>query len=342
MSIYRRPNTSHYWVKFKVDGRLVRLSTGTENIREAREFEAAAKNGAWRQTKLGERPPYPWAAARKRWLAETRKRTKAKDEAILTWFDEHLAGSNVQDITRPVIEKLRELRAEESSPATADRFMALLRAILRKCVNDWEVLGSAPKVPMYRPKTAEPRWLSQAEFARLRKELPEHLALAADFAVLTGLRMRSMLALTWDRVDMKKRAAWVPGEQMKAGRTHGIRLPADAIPVLKKLRKLSPDGDHVFQWHGEPIDDCNTKAFQDAVKAAGLNGINWHTLRHTFASWAVQKGVSLHELMQLGGWSSYAMVLRYSHLAPDHLAAAADKLSLPKPGRRSATDAAHA
>jgi len=38
MSIYRRPNTSHYWVKFKVDGRLVRLSTGTENIREAREF----------------------------------------------------------------------------------------------------------------------------------------------------------------------------------------------------------------------------------------------------------------------------------------------------------------
>jgi len=248
----------------------------------------------------------------------------------------------VQDITRPVIEKLRELRAEESSPATADRFMALLRAILRKCVNDWEVLGSAPKVPMYRPKTAEPRWLSQAEFARLRKELPEHLALAADFAVLTGLRMRSMLALTWDRVDMKKRAAWIPGEQMKAGRTHGMRLPADAITVLKKLRKLSPEGDHVFQWRGEPIDDCNTKAFQDAVKSAGLNGINWHTLRHTFASWAVQKGVSLHELMQLGGWSSYAMVLRYSHLAPDHLAAAADKLSLPKPGRRSATDAAHA
>ena len=330
------------WLKFKVDGRLVRLSTGTANLKQAREFEATARAGAWRQTKLGERPPYAWSAARKRWLSETRKRTKAKDEAILAWFDEHLAASNVQDITRPVIEKLRELRAEESSQATADRFMALLRAILRKCVHDWEVLDVAPKVPMFRPKTAEPRWLSPAEFARLRKELPEHLALAAEFAVLTGLRMRSMLSLTWSRIDMKKRRAWIPGEQMKAGKTLGIRLPTDAIPVLKKLRKLAPDGDYVFQWRGEPIDDCNTKAFQDAVKAAGLEGVNWHTLRHTFASWAVQKGVSLHELMQLGGWSSYSMVLRYSHLAPDHLAAAADKLRLPKPSRRSAQHAAHA
>jgi site-specific recombinase XerD len=63
------------------------------------------------------------------------------------------------------------------------------------------------------------------------------------------------------------------------------------------------------------------------VKAANLQPLRWHDLRHTFASWAVQNGVTLPELMQLGGWKSYSMVQKYAHLAPEHLAAAAEKAS---------------
>jgi integrase len=329
MSLYRRAHTPHLWCRFRIKGREVRLSTGTADREQAEEFETVARSAAWRQAKLGERPPYPWSAARKRWLAETQKRTKAKDEAILTWFDEHLKDADVQGITREVIDELRALKAEEQSQATADRYMALLRAILRKCVNEWSVLEAAPKVPMYRPRVAEPRFLTRAEFERLLKELPEHLKLAARFAVLTGLRMRSMLSLEWPRIDLKARRAWVPGEQMKAGRTHGIPLSTAAIEVLKELRKLSPQGNRVFQWNDKPVDDCNGHAFKDAVKRAGLEPLRWHDLRHTWASWAVQNGVTLHELMQLGGWSSYQMVLRYAHLAPDHLAEAAEKVSAP-------------
>ena len=127
MSLYRRPNSPHYWVRFQLNGCEVRLSSGTENRREAEEFETNARSHAWRQVNLGDRPPYPWSAARKRWLAETRKRSKARDEQILTWFDEHLKDTDVQGITREVIEELRALKAEERSQATADRHMALLR-----------------------------------------------------------------------------------------------------------------------------------------------------------------------------------------------------------------------
>jgi hypothetical protein len=42
----------------------------------------------------------------------------------------------------------------------------------------------------------------------------------------------------------------------------------------------------------------------------------------------VQSGVTLHELMLLGGWRSFQMVLRYAHFAPDHLAQAAAKMQL--------------
>jgi integrase len=327
MSLYRRTNSPYWWIRFQLDGREVRASTGTEDRGQAEELERHARDSVWRQVKLGEKPPYLWAEARKRWLDETRKRTRAKDEEILSWFDKHLKRQTVQDITRPVVEHLRALKAEESSESTADRYMALLRAVLRKCVNDWQVLASAPKISMYRPRSPEARWLTQPEFEKLCESLPDHLALAARFAVTTGLRMRSMTALTWDRVDMQNRRAWIPGAQMKAGIPHGILLSRKAIRLLRKLKKLNPAGDRVFQWNGKPIDDCNTRAFQDAVKAADLQPLRWHDLRHTFASWAVQNGVQLPDLMQLGGWKSYSMVQKYAHLAPEHLAAAAEKAS---------------
>jgi hypothetical protein len=37
-------------------------------------------------------------------------------------------------------------------------------------------------------------------------------------------------------------------------------------------------------------------------------------------------GVRLEELMKLGGWKTYSMVLRYAHLAPEHMAEAASKV----------------
>jgi integrase len=331
MALYKRKHSSFWWVRFMLDGREVRVSTGTANKKQAIEFESAQRGEAWRQRKLGERLPYPWADAKARWLAETQKRSKRRDVDILAWFDKHLDGQMVQDITREVIEELRALRAKESSKATSDRFMCLLRAILRRCVYDWEVLDRMPKVPMYRAAVPEPRWLTRAQFEALCKHLPKHLELAARFAVLTGLRMRSMTALTWGRIDLKARRMWVPGSHMKAGSAHGVALSHEAVSVMRKLRKLSPEGDDVFQWNGERIDDCNTKAFKDAVKAAKVGPLSWHSLRHTFASWAIQGGVTPYELMHMGAWKSLRMVERYAHLSPDHLTDAIEKVS----GRRT-------
>ena len=57
-----------------------------------------------------------------------------------------------------------------------NRTLELVRAILRKCVNDWEWLDRAPKVRMLKEPTRRIRFLSRAEAQRLLSELPEHLA----------------------------------------------------------------------------------------------------------------------------------------------------------------------
>jgi integrase len=58
----------------------------------------------------------------------------------------------------------------------------------------------------------------------------------------------------------------------------------------------------------------------------GIEDFRFHDLRHTWASRHVQSGTSLPELMELGGWKSYEMVLRYAHLAPEKLSSAASRI----------------
>ena len=64
-----------------------------------------------------------------------------------------------------------------------------------------------------------------------------------------------------------------------------------------------------------------------ALKRAHVEDFRWHDLRHTWASWHVQAGTPLNVLQELGGLSDYSMVLRYAHLAPEHLAEYANKIS---------------
>lgn len=60
----------------------------------------------------------------------------------------------------------------------------------------------------------------------------------------------------------------------------------------------------------------NTRSWRKALKRAGITNFRWHDLRHTWASWLVQRRVPLFVLQELGGWQSAEMVRRYARLSP--------------------------
>jgi hypothetical protein len=68
-----------------------------------------------------------------------------------------------------------------------------------------------------------------------------------------------------------------------------------------------------------PIKQLTTAMWRRECKAAGLEGVTFHTMRHTWASWQVQAGAPMRMLQELGGWSSLQMPGLYSHIDPGHL-----------------------
>ena len=64
------------------------------------------------------------------------------------------------------------------------------------------------------------------------------------------------------------------------------------------------------------------------VKEAGLEGVTFHSMRHSWASWHVQGGTPLKMLQEMGGWATLDMPMRYAHLNPGHLAQYAETTAI--------------
>ena len=142
-------------------------------------------------------------------------------------------------------------------------------------------------------------------------------------ALSTGCRAGEILGLEWSRVDLTRKVAWLDHGTTKSGDGRGIPLNADAVAALEATRGQHPRW--CFTFLGKRIQQSST-AWDKAKQRARIEDFRFHDLRHTWASWHVQSGTSLPELMELGGWKSYEMVLRYAHLAPEKLSFVAGRI----------------
>jgi integrase len=192
---------------------------------------------------------------------------------------------------------------------------------------------------------ARSRFLTRSEVARLlwvclttrgqlegretlRRPL-RHLARFILVGVYTGSRPGAILGLNWDRTTHR---GWVDLE-------HGLiyRKPTDMrettkrqppIPIAPELHRMmarwaARDGGRgpVVSYNGEPVLRLHT-ALTRAVKLAGLDAsVSAYTLRHTTASWLVQKGVSSRKAAEVLGTSEQYIERNYGHLSPEHLRA---------------------
>ena len=102
-----------------------------------------------------------------RWLREQAHKATHEDKAKLRWLDRYLAGLEIEEINREMIDRITEAKqAEGCANATVNRVLALLRAILRRCVRDWEWMDRSPAIRLLKEPTRRIRFLTQDQAQR--------------------------------------------------------------------------------------------------------------------------------------------------------------------------------
>ena len=178
----------------------------------------------------------------------------------------------------------------------------------------------------------EPRFLTTEECNLLLEHSDARVYPVFYTFLNTGLRLGELLNLQWGNVDfersvlkVRKKDDWQP----KSGERE-VPLNDGMIELLTRLRpKNTTRTNYVFV--SENGGKLKRKLRKDLIRAATRAGLDdvtkIHSLRHTFASHLVMKGVDLPTVQKLLGHSDIQTTMIYAHLAPDHLADAVDKLS---------------
>lgn len=293
--------------------------------------------------------------------AHTKPLTHELHERICTLHIEpHVGKLRLDQLRRAEIEGLKMTwLGAEAAPRTVNTRLGVAVRMLSYAANDLEILDAVPKVKLMKVPLDHPRFLAEAEAAALLEAAQRHRGGALDWSVMilvglrTGLRIGELRGLQWGDVDWDRALLHIrrtdPGRAdldpnaPKGNRPRILPLTPDALAALVGLFRDAKrrKAEHwVFpgsgSWHGREryttrAEGGCASAMGRIAKAAGLDEeVTWHTLRHTYASWLVMRGVSLSVVQELLGHASIRQTERYAHLAPGHAQhAAVAALDLP-------------
>jgi integrase len=264
--------------------------------------------------------------------AKNVKRSWQTDETILRIHILPRFGAVPLDqiSNQSVADLLSRLREVGYASGTVNRVLVLLRFVFN-LAKKWAVPG-AGKNPTSGLKTApdvcRERFLTQEEAQRLLHALhaDENQVAAAAIKLLlfTGARRNEITHAKWEFVNWDKRTLLVP--RAKSGRPRSIHLNSAALELLRSISRI--DGNpFVFPSPvtGRPSPSLHFPWWRIRERA-GLSDVRLHDLRHSFASFLVNQGVSLYVVQGLLGHTQARTTQRYAHLANDTLSGAAEMI----------------
>jgi integrase len=234
---------------------------------------------------------------------------------------------------------LADVTPENCKAYAAGRTQSAARTDLEKlsaAIKHWHknvtALAIVPHVLLPPRNEARERWLSRPEAARLlwAARHTEHLKRFILIGLYTGSRSSVIRKLQWSWIDlsagtMRRRPKGTA--ETKNKRTPAVRLPRKLANFLRRWKRadagLVP---YVIHYNGKPILREPHASWRRAIAKAGLagDGVVIHTLRHTRATWMVQRGVPPWQAAGFLGMTVRMLEATYGHHSPDWQKEAAD------------------
>jgi integrase len=217
-----------------------------------------------------------------------------------------------------------------------------LKSAFRKAVQ-WNYIDSNPLQKVKLPKIPQnkPVFITNVEFNNiLIKEENPTLRDIYTFAFFSGCRINEILNLKWSCIDFLSKNVSIKNTEDFTTKNKSERI----IPLHRTLLDLLQN--RIAQTRNRKTDDyvfTNSKGrkfrvdtvskwFKESVRSAAKEtqldkSIHFHSLRHSFASCLVQKGVSIYEVSKLLGHADIKTTQIYAHLRSDDLRRAVDLLN---------------
>ena len=242
-----------------------------------------------------------------------------------------LGRIKVKDLSRSQVVKFHI--GLKDTPYEANRALAVISNMLAKA-EEWGVRDDGSRLCRTVRKFKEAkreRFLSAKEASALGDALKAagkaktnaHALTIIRLLALTGARRGEIEALKWAEVDFEKSVLRLAESKTGAKlipMAPAAKLVLTETPKIKGTPYVFPaaSGEGHYQGLG--------KVWPVVRKAAGLEDVRLHDLRHTFASFGASGGLSLPIIGKLLGHSQAATTQRYAHLADDPVARAADQV----------------
>lgn len=247
------------------------------------------------------------------------------------WLKPFLGDVKLNLISRiSLISMLDKMEKARLSNRSKNYAVALTRQVFNFAIKCDLYIGVNPAAKFDELKKEDNRrmrFLSKEELNNLLEEIKKHsysVYLMALISADCGLRAGEIFKLTWADIDIKERLLFL--RDTKNGSNRHAYMSKRVQGELSKLK--SGEGNQLLfpSRDGEQIKHIS-RTFERAVKTIGLNkGITdrkqkivFHSLRHTYASRLVDKGVSIYEVKELLGHKDIKMTMRYSHLDKERL-----------------------
>lgn len=297
---------------------------GPTSLREKRDLKAKKKNESitFREWFLGGYTDI--------YLCEKKEKKKNQEKHDFHEYYDKLFGKTLlKDITNNDLQKLKvTMQNNGLADATINKALVTVSYIFNCAKKAKVFVGVNPfdDFKLLPVNNNRVRFLSQEEAKLLLNEIrkrSEQLYEISIFSLHMGLRAGEIFNITGEDVNIETRQITIRDPKNKSDRFANM---TDEVYRILKTKQLK-NGEYVFQSKKgtkiQSVSDTYEKVvdylgFNKGIKDA-KNRVVFHTLRHTFASWLVQEGVSLYVVQRLMGHKSIRMTERYSHLAPDNL-----------------------
>lgn len=341
MGLYRRKDSTKWWMSFVVNGKQYQQPTGTSDKKQAEAILAKVT------TRIVEDKWFEKDLSSEISLKEMIERyegeytelkdyyQKARDKTIF----KHLYaffGENVtlEEVNAKVgsYQKWREKQVSKKRGTAPDsgtirKELSLLRRMFNIARKQWKwrIMNPVSDIELPKDSKERVRYLDMDEFRRLFLKLDAAekpwLKPLVTVAIGTGLRQGNLINLLKTEVKLKDRMIVIDSEKMKNDDYFGNPLAKVSFETLRDVIERDGSGSpYVFNEHGQKLYDRKVqRAFAEVVKAAEIQDFRFHDLRHCFGSYLRQNGVDLATIAALMNHKDQRMTQRYAHLNVESL-----------------------